>query len=254
MKTSETKVLYDFVKFVGKELNISSLPKIKFVGSTQNKHNSFGYSKGDEIVIRITERHPIDVMRTIAHEMIHYKQNIRGITNLDFREDQANALAGKLMRKYGVSNSHVFHKKPIGNITETESMPHTNMMGSSSSTQGTGGIDTYDPLLNNKPATKYLKKKKKKLKEEIDKERMLADRVKQMQKESGKGKTSVNNNQPNPLKNSIGNGSTAARDTDNEKLNNYEDGKSFKKLGTVSIKRSDYNNGKKSLSSLIARQ
>lgn len=238
MRTSETKVLYDFVKFVGKELGISSLPKVKFVGSRHNKHNSFGHSIGDEIVIRITERHPIDVMRTIAHEMIHYKQNIKGTSNMQYREDEANALAGRLMRKYGVSNSHVFHKKPIGNITETESVVPANIMGDSSSTQGTGGIDIYDPLM---PATNYLKKKKKKkkLKENVDRERMLADRVKQIQKESGKGKTSVNQNQPNPLKNSIGNGSTAARDTDNEKLGTYRDDTQLRNLVKSVLRKMD---------------
>lgn len=253
MHTSETRLLHNFVKFVGKELGLSSLPKIKFVGSKQNKHNSFGYSQGDEIVIRITERHPIDIMRTIAHEMIHYKQNIIGIKNLQYREDEANALAGRIMKKYGVNNSHVFYKKPVGNITETESAVPANIMGSSSSTHGTGGIDTYDPLMT---ATNYLKKKKKKkLKENIDREKMLADRVKNMQKESGKGKTSVNQNQPNPLKNSVGNGSTAARDTDNEKMNGYDPDDTNIKLGKVSIKHSgDLGNDKKSLRSLIARQ
>jgi hypothetical protein len=252
MHTPETKLLNNFVKFVGKELGISSLPTIKFVGAKQNRHNSFGYSHGDEIVIRITERHPIDIMRTIAHEMIHYKQNIKGIKGLQYREDEANALAGRLMKKYGVSNGHVFYNKPIGNITETESAIPANVMGASSSTHGTGGIDTYDPLM---PATKFLKKKKKKIKEEIDRERMLADRVKTMQKESGKGKTSVNQNQPNPLKNSIGNKSTAARDTDNERMDGYDTTDHSLKLGKVSIKSSnEIGNGKKPLRSLIARQ
>ena len=78
------------MKFAAKELGLRSLPNIKFVGSSENRMDSFGHTKGNSITVRITDRHPIDIMRTIAHEFIHIKQNVtkKKIGN----EDQANDL------------------------------------------------------------------------------------------------------------------------------------------------------------------
>jgi hypothetical protein len=145
---SPVKQLEIFVKFAAKELGLSKLPKIRFVGKSQNSKLAFGHSIGDEIYVRITDRHPGDVMRTIAHEMIHFKQNIMGKKGKQFREDEANALAGRIMRKYNSSYPDVFKTKPIpSNIAETESLVPANIIGNSSSTQGTGAIDKIDPLL-----------------------------------------------------------------------------------------------------------
>lgn len=142
---TQIKHLTMFIKFAAKELHLSSFPKIHFVGSSENKKSAFGHSVGEDITIRITNRHPIDVMRTIAHELIHYKQNIKGSKNKEqFKEDQANALAGRIMRNFDITYPKIFKDKPI---SETESAVPANVMGASSSTHGTGGIDTFDPLL-----------------------------------------------------------------------------------------------------------
>lgn len=146
-----------FIKFAAKELHLSSFPKIHFVGSSENAKCAFGHSIGKDITIRISERHPIDIMRTIAHELIHYKQNVNKAKNKEqFKEDQANAMAGRIMRKFDTTYPKVFKDKPIpAHLKETESAVPANSMGASSSTHGTGGIDTYDPLLT----AKVLKRK-----------------------------------------------------------------------------------------------
>ena len=51
------------------------------------------------------------------------------------------------------------------NLQEMESAVPANAMGASSSTAGTGGIDTFDPLMGNK-------KKKKKLRAIVVKRKM----------------------------------------------------------------------------------
>lgn len=138
------------MKFAVKELNLKTLPNVKFVGNSEDKKAAFGHSTGKNIVVRITERHPIDIMRTLTHELIHFKQNV-----LKYKignEDQANALAGRIMRKFDLKYPHIFKDKAIkANMMEdggmtTSALP-ANRMGSSSSTPGTGGIDTVDPLL-----------------------------------------------------------------------------------------------------------
>jgi hypothetical protein len=55
-----------------------------------------------------------DVLRTIAHEMVHHKQNLKGILNINSGQDaspeenQANQLAGLLLRVYGRNNPHIY--------------------------------------------------------------------------------------------------------------------------------------------------
>jgi Zn-dependent peptidase ImmA (M78 family) len=98
----------DFVKFVAKELQLQSLPaSIKFVGSDYSKeHLTFGTYRPDtnEIVIVKGNRHIADVLRTLAHELVHHKQREEG-KPADGRdgspvENEANAVAGELMRKF----------------------------------------------------------------------------------------------------------------------------------------------------------
>jgi hypothetical protein len=146
--SSQLNVFNMFVKFAAKEMNLSKLPKINFVGSKQNSKGAFGHSKGNEIWIRVTDRHPVDIMRTIAHELIHIKQTHLGKRGEQFREDEANALAGRIMRKFSTTYPGAFTLKSTpSNLKETESLLPANIMGGSSATQGTGGIDTYNPLM-----------------------------------------------------------------------------------------------------------
>lgn len=153
----QTHHLNLFIKFATKELGLKTLPNIHFVGSSEDKRSAFGHSIGKKIVVRITERHPIDIMRTIAHELIHFKQNIQ--KNNIGNEDQATMLAGRIMRKFDVKYPHVFKDKAIkANMMEdagmTTSSLSVNRMGGSSSTPGTGGIDMIDPLLKLKAPLK----------------------------------------------------------------------------------------------------
>lgn len=104
------KELMMFVRFAAKELGLTKLPNIHFVGRQENKKDAFGHSIGKDIYIRITDRHPLDIMRTITHELIHFKQ--KGGSER-FREDQANAIAGRVMRKFDTTYPAAFNLKPI---------------------------------------------------------------------------------------------------------------------------------------------
>ena len=67
-----------------KGMNIQPLPKVKFVDDdTENAKDFFGktayYSPTEKIIVLYTmNRHPKDVMRSYAHEMIHHEQNCSG--------------------------------------------------------------------------------------------------------------------------------------------------------------------------------
>jgi hypothetical protein len=65
-------------------MNIRPLPKVKFVDNdAQNAQNFFGktayYDPSNRIIVLYTmNRHPKDIMRSFAHEMIHHEQNCNG--------------------------------------------------------------------------------------------------------------------------------------------------------------------------------
>ena len=119
-------VIKDFGKFLQlcmKELGLPKLPKIKWItdGSHHKKFHSFGSFHNDDQVlyIEITDRHPIDIMRTTAHELVHYKQYLdnrikpnSGETGSEI-ENEANAVAGIIMRHFDGANPKAFEFKPI---------------------------------------------------------------------------------------------------------------------------------------------
>lgn len=115
-KNSEFKKLYvmisKFLPIAMKFLKLKSLPKIKIdLMLTLEEQASFGkYSPESNIIkLGIKDRHPVDVLRTLAHELVHYKQHLDGKLKADSgitgssEENQANQYAGILMR--------IFNKK-----------------------------------------------------------------------------------------------------------------------------------------------
>jgi len=72
---------------LSKGMNIRPLPKVKFIDDdAENAQNFFGktaYYNPDtrEITLFTMNRHPKDIMRSFAHEMIHHEQNCNGKLN-----------------------------------------------------------------------------------------------------------------------------------------------------------------------------
>ena len=93
------------VQLCKRELGISELPRIVLVDKpTVGSGTSFGEFDGS---IRVVSqgRHPMDIARTLAHELVHWQQHQAG-DKLDGSdgsdtEDEANAVAGEIMRKFG---------------------------------------------------------------------------------------------------------------------------------------------------------
>lgn len=108
-----------FVSFASDKLGIKSLPKINYKNDDeQGEQPSFGgYNpSSNEIIICTKNRHPMDVFRTLAHELVHHKQNEDGrIKDVSKEgstgspiEDEANSMAGRLMRWFGKANPDKF--------------------------------------------------------------------------------------------------------------------------------------------------
>jgi hypothetical protein len=143
-----------FIDFAQKKLKLSRMPDIRLVGSTENKNDAFGHIKGKQVRVRYTDRHPIDVMRTLAHELIHWKQEIDpSFTHSRNKEDQANALAGRIMRDFDTKYPYVFRDK-------ANMLNEDGGMGVAAVNCTGPGVQGFDPLLfkRRKPLRRVLKR------------------------------------------------------------------------------------------------
>ena len=117
-------ILLDFIRFAAKDLELNSLPKFDFVFDSKEsmERKSFGgYQPGNEhITITVTNRHIMDVCRTLAHELVHYKQDLDNELEDDEagstgspQENDANARAAVIMRNFGRAFPDMFGKESI---------------------------------------------------------------------------------------------------------------------------------------------
>ena len=104
-----------FVNYACDRLNIDE-PKIYLINSpsyTQEYH-SFGAYHPQELKINIVvhNRNMADILRTLAHELVHHMQNLNGkeLNGEDGSdtENEANAMAGLIMREFGRENPQIF--------------------------------------------------------------------------------------------------------------------------------------------------
>jgi Zn-dependent peptidase ImmA (M78 family) len=107
----KAKILFDFIKFCSEALELNELPKIEFISDLAwvKKNRTFGQYKNDSksLVVYIKNRNLADICRTLAHELVHHKQNELGmLDDLSGKtgspiENQAHEVAGIIMRDYG---------------------------------------------------------------------------------------------------------------------------------------------------------
>jgi len=97
-----SEYLTDFCTHVCTELGLPNHPDMSFVDKTNN--TSFGsYRPADgSIIVATGGRHVADILRTLAHEIVHDVQHLNGEPDLplDELEYEANAMAGMLMRDW----------------------------------------------------------------------------------------------------------------------------------------------------------
>lgn len=101
-----------FIKFVNDELSLDQPFKVKLVTQRDNDLRTYAYynpSNGD-VKVYCRDRGLADVLRSIAHELIHHHQNQMGKLEEPTQdiggeiEDEANSVAGQLVKKFGYAN------------------------------------------------------------------------------------------------------------------------------------------------------
>lgn len=112
-----------FIANTAAKLGIKRLPQVHFHHDEEwsKQNQSFGNFNAENYVLQVSllNRHPMDILRTIAHELAHCRQheispieNGDGDTGSDV-ENQANATAGVIMRHFAKDYPEYFEKSAI---------------------------------------------------------------------------------------------------------------------------------------------
>jgi len=110
--------IIQFAEWCCMMLDIQNIPPVNIIPDLEfsKRECSFGgYDPASNIIhLAVHGRHIVDTLRTLAHELVHCKQNESSGINLEdgktgsYVENEANAMAGVIMREYGKRNPELF--------------------------------------------------------------------------------------------------------------------------------------------------
>jgi len=107
----------DFVDFVSGDLDLEDNFTVDITNDSDDVETLASYDiNNNEVTVLGKNRSLPDIIRSVAHELVHHKQNERGeLTGRKEEgedgspwEDEANAKAGELVRKYGRVNPEIY--------------------------------------------------------------------------------------------------------------------------------------------------
>ena len=114
---AKASVVNEFVNYCMEYLSVDR-PKLKLINSKDYAYENRslgGYSPSEKkIMVVVHNRNMADILRTIAHEMVHHMQNLdKRLTPTSGEdgspdENEANSLAAVIMRKFGRDNPHIY--------------------------------------------------------------------------------------------------------------------------------------------------
>lgn len=169
----EKKHLEGIVDLVVKELGITVPVDINYQTDKEGIETTavYKYEDGEnsdiensEVKVYTKDRALQDVMRSVAHELVHHHQNEEGelegkIQNVGGPiEDEANALAGEFLKKYGLQHPEIYGEEEFPADEEMTEQDEggdtgggtTDGGGDSSSTNA--GVTTWETGLTRGPA------------------------------------------------------------------------------------------------------
>ena len=119
LNESETATIGEFIKYAIKNLGIQNPPRNLSLSYDTNKAKemrSFGYfsPNDNKIWVYCGNRNMADILRTLAHELVHRKQDEDGRISYESGktgseiENEANAMAGVLLRDFGKQHEEIY--------------------------------------------------------------------------------------------------------------------------------------------------
>jgi len=124
LNEEQTATIGEFIKYSVKNLGLQNLPSnltLSYDNNQAKEKRSFGYfdPSSKKIWIYVKNRNMADILRTLAHELVHRKQEEDGRLDPNSGktgspiEDEANAMAGVLLRNFGKINNSIYEHKKI---------------------------------------------------------------------------------------------------------------------------------------------
>lgn len=110
-------IIQKFLEFVIDNLGIDGQVNVTLTNQKDGIRTTAVYNHSESsIKVYIKNRAMVDILRSIAHEMVHHKQNQRGeLKNNPHagddgspQENEANAKAGELIRIFGRQNPGIY--------------------------------------------------------------------------------------------------------------------------------------------------
>jgi hypothetical protein len=110
LNDQQKEKLTEFIKFVKGELQLKSTPKVVIQNGRKELKTTanYDYTKSEKVIkVNAKDRMLVDVMRSVAHELVHHKQyedgRLDGPKPPDIGgeiEDEANAKAGQFIKMF----------------------------------------------------------------------------------------------------------------------------------------------------------
>jgi hypothetical protein len=164
---SKQQSIQNFVEFATKRLKLKETPNITLVGGrefAEVKTSLGGYNPDDKSIYVATEgRLTADILRTLAHEMAHRKQDEMGlVTNAETDgadgspiENKAHAVAGILMREYGRINKQIYNEDINVDVDKGDTVLMGKFKNKKTTVKDIGTDDHGMPTINGKKATTF---------------------------------------------------------------------------------------------------
>jgi cytidyltransferase-like protein len=119
LNESETGTIGEFIKYAIKNLGIQNPPRnlaLSYDTAKAKEMRSFGYfdPNSNKIWVYCGNRNMGDILRTLAHELVHRKQDEDGRISYESGktgseiENEANAKAGVLLRDFGKQHEEIY--------------------------------------------------------------------------------------------------------------------------------------------------
>jgi hypothetical protein len=172
LSPSKSKNIQHFIEYATKRLKLNEKPNVVLLKDNElggEQPSLGGYSPlTGEIFVVTDGRLTADILRTIAHEMIHRKQDeLKLIRSEDDAgktgspiENQANSLAGVLLRDYGKLNKQIYtetiNKEDISiDVDKGDTVLMGKFKNKKTTVKDIGKDDYGMPTINGKKATTF---------------------------------------------------------------------------------------------------
>jgi hypothetical protein len=128
------EIFRDFFPLAMEEIGLKTLPDIKLeLRIRDDKQPTFGKFVNNEnrIHLAIEDRHPLDILRTLAHELVHYRQGVEHMLDATSgetgspAENQAHEIAGIVMRNFNKKYPKYFNVSAVNLVEAADILDET---------------------------------------------------------------------------------------------------------------------------------